>query len=167
MGGLLKRFISTVAKKEGKSWHEVVTKCQNSWNSSYVTPLDMPPPDKFDESNFDKVVEALYQKNPMQFHALYSVGPTLSEKQAEAIFKFKVGQRVLVSMRTVSKKIRNPISSKYYSELRHSSWSKGSVKARRFGFSSEKKGLLNMYTVKIKNGPHATLYEDEMKPDRI
>lgn len=59
------------------------------------------------------------------------------------------------------------ISSKYYSETRHMSWSRAVVTMRRLGFNSEKRGLVKMYQVKLKGGKTVTVYEGELKKDNL
>jgi hypothetical protein len=187
IGGLVKRLITITAKKRGKNWHEVVGDAQRTWNSTYVSRFGIGPPDDIYEANFDKVIEGIYEKSPLYMDSLYPVSEkALDSEEAASIFRYKKGDRVLVSLRSVSKRIRNPvrvaratllrrlaqpplfsqISSKYYSEIRHPSWARAKVRSARLAFSQEKRGLVKSYAVKLKSGPVATVHEDEMKRDK-
>lgn len=162
-GGLVKRFVAALAKKEGKQWHDVLQEAQNTWNSSYSPPFGLPHPKDTSEKNFDKVVQLLWKNDPMRFHSMYPVGHSITERQANELFAFRRDQQVLASLKTVHKRMRKALSAKYYSELRNPSWAEGTIVARTFGFVKEKKGLVKKYMVKLKNGPKVTLYEDEMR----
>lgn len=110
IGGLVKRLITITAKKRGKNWHEVVGDAQRTWNSTYVSRFGIGPPDDIYEANFDKVIEGIYEKSPLYMDSLYPVSKkALDSEEAASIFRYKKGDRVLVSLRSVSKRIRNPV----------------------------------------------------------
>jgi len=109
-GGLVKRHVSILAEERGKPWHAVLDEAQATWNATYVTRTGLGPPSKYGKDNFRDVVEHVYEKDPVSIHALYSVRPAMTEQQAARLFKHKPGDRVLVSLKTVSKKVRNPVS---------------------------------------------------------
>ena len=106
----MKRWITMLAKKRGKHWYQVVSAVEDAWNREYISWLGVGPPNDVTSRNFDKVVEALYERDPMYMHSLYSVGHSMTEEEARQIFKFAPNEKVLVSMRTISKIIRNPVS---------------------------------------------------------
>jgi len=109
-GALVKRMIAAASKRDGRAWHAVLKQCQDKFNATYVNRLGLGPPDKYTEENFGEVVEAVYDKDPIAMHALYSMGHHLGEgEDADALFKYKLGQKVLVSLRRISKVLRNPV----------------------------------------------------------
>lgn len=103
MGGLFKRHVATLARKEGKPWHAVLYQAEAKWNSSYVSKLRMGVPNDWNYQNFDRLIARLYEKEPIRMNALYSIGRGFSERDLAPIFKYKPGDSVMVSMRTISK----------------------------------------------------------------
>ena len=103
-------MISTISKKTGRPWYDVLKRAETSWNSKYISPLGIGPPSSIDENNFDLVVEALYTKNPIYMQSLYGLGRVMNESDAKNIFDFSIGDRVLVSLRKVGKRVlKNPV----------------------------------------------------------
>lgn len=113
IGGLVKRWIGLLAKKRGKHWYDVVGAVQNTWNEVYVSWLGIGPPNSITDKTFDVVVEALYERDPLYLQSLYPIGRVLTEREARSIFKFAPDERVLVSLRTLSRIIRNPVSFRF------------------------------------------------------
>jgi len=111
MGGLFKRQLALLAKKLDQPWYKLVEEAARQWNEQYISVYNIGPPEKYSEDNFDEVEKAVYDSEPMMYHSLYSMGHGITDKQAKDIFKYDLGDRVLVSLKTISKKIRNPVMS--------------------------------------------------------
>ena len=111
VGGLFKRHLATIARERGKKWHEVLQIAEKSWNSGYPSRLRPGgPPEAFNRDNFDELLELLYEKDPVELHALYPVGHSFTDGELSEIFKFKPGDLVSVSLKSVSKKMQSPVS---------------------------------------------------------
>ena len=110
MGGLFKRHLATLAKKREKKWHEVLAEAETLWNTTYVSKLGDNVPSYWNYENFDQLIARLYEKEPARMHALYSVGRSFTEAQLRELFKFRPGDPVFVSMRTLSKRLKGPVS---------------------------------------------------------
>lgn len=111
MGGLFKRHLATLSRQTGRPWPQVLRQAELKWNSSYVSKLRMGVPNDWNANNFDKLIARLYEKEPVRMHAMYAVGGSLEESDLKDLFKYKPGDSVQVSMRTLSKRIREPVSS--------------------------------------------------------
>ena len=98
-----------LAKIKDEPWHKVVKEVETTWNNTYVSWFGVGPPNTITWRNFDVVVEALYDRYPLYMQSLYSVGSVLSEEDARKIFKYVPDERILVSLKTISKIIRNPV----------------------------------------------------------
>lgn len=88
----------------------MLAEAESRWNSSYISKLRMGPPAKWNYENFDRLIEKLYEKEPIRMHALYSIGRSFTERQLAEVFKFRPGDVVYVSMRTLSKRLKGPVS---------------------------------------------------------
>jgi len=110
MGGLFKRHLATLAREREQPWHKVLGEAADVWNASYVSKLSLNPPNHYSADNFDELLEALYEREPMEEHALYPVVPGFTEEELSEIFAFKPGDTVRVSMRTISKRMGGPVS---------------------------------------------------------
>lgn len=110
MGGLVKRWITLLAKIRDKRWYEVVAEVESNWNKNYISWFGVGPPNAITWENFDTVVEAMYERHPLYMQSLYPFTKILSEREARSIFKFQPGDSVLVSLKALSKIIRNPVS---------------------------------------------------------
>ena len=110
MGGLFKRHLATLAREKKLPWYDVLAEAEAVWNSTYVSKLGVEPPDHYGAHNFDELLRALHEKEPMEEHAQYPVGRSFTEQQLAESFKFRPGDRVRVSLRTVSKRIAGPVS---------------------------------------------------------
>lgn len=110
MGGLFKRHLTTLARKKNLPWSAVLAEAESNWNSTYVSKLGMGVPNDWNQTNFDQLIARLYEKEPVRMHALYTVGSGFSEDELGEIFRFKPGNSVRVSMRTLNKRMQGPVS---------------------------------------------------------
>jgi hypothetical protein len=110
IGGLFKRHLSGVARQEGVPWHDAIEKAVWRWNNTYVSKLRAGPPSRWGYKNFDKLIERLYELEPIRFHALYNIGSAAAENELGHVFKYKKGDKVVVSLRTINKKLSSPVS---------------------------------------------------------
>jgi len=100
-----------MARQEGKPWHEVLSRAEKAWNDGYAPRFPgSKAPSYYSLENFDEILKMLYEHDPNEMHALYPVGSVLDEETAREIFKYRPGDRVLVSMRTVGKRVGGPVS---------------------------------------------------------
>jgi hypothetical protein len=111
MGGLFKRNLATLAREYDLPWWEVLDEATDIWNDTYVSKLGLRAPSEYSEENFDELLKRLYDLDPMEEHSMYPVGRSFTEKQLRSIFKFKPGDPVYVSMKTINKRIRGPVRS--------------------------------------------------------
>jgi hypothetical protein len=108
IGGIFKRHLAMTAAEENKKWSAVLSKAVASWNASYVPPSGARPPIHYTSDNFGECVEKLYESNAVKLHSLYE-SSTLTEELKDGVFKYRMGQKLLVSMKSHSKALRNPI----------------------------------------------------------
>lgn len=113
VGGLFKRHLATISKEQQQPWYtnEVFNKAVNDWNNDYPSRLRPgEPPKAFNRNNFDQLLELLYEKDPVELHALYPVGHSFTDGELSEIFKYRPGDLVYVSLKTISKRMQSPVS---------------------------------------------------------
>ncbi len=111
VGGLFKRHLATIAKEKGKPWHDVLTEAEKRWNSKYPSRLRPGgPPESFNQDNFDQLLRLLYKKDAVELHALYPIGQSFTEGELSEIFRYKPGDLVSVSLKSISKRMQGPVS---------------------------------------------------------
>jgi hypothetical protein len=92
-------------------WYEVLKEAEKIWNSSYESRTRPGgPPESFNRDNFDDLLKALYETDPVELHALYPVGHSFTEAELNEIFRYRRGDLVSVSLKTVSKRMQGPVS---------------------------------------------------------
>lgn len=111
VGGLFKRDLATLAAMKGEPWYEVLDEAVATWNSTYPSRLRPgAPPEAFNRDNFDELLERLYETDPVELHALYPIGHSFTDGELREIFKYKPGDLVSVSTKTLSKRMQSPVS---------------------------------------------------------
>lgn len=114
LGGLFKRSIKTLAKRKNVSWDAVLDEAVTRWNTTYVSRLKAGVPSQWNYKNFDQLIKRLYELEPVRHDALYNIdGGNFTEKDLAEIFKYKPGDKVLVSMRTVNKRMSGPVRTEH------------------------------------------------------
>lgn len=108
-GGLFKRHLAIVARRRGKKWFDAIGEAERTWNASYISKYGTGPPEKYNADNFGELVEAVYDKEPVEFHSFYPVQGSLTESEAGALFRYKPRDRVLVSMKAYSKRLQGEV----------------------------------------------------------
>lgn len=109
IGGLFKRHLATLARETEQKWYQALPAAVKLWNKTYISKLRLHPPDHYSARNFDELIAELYERQPVEEHALYPIGASFTERQLRSIFRFRPGDRVRVSMRTISKRMRAPV----------------------------------------------------------
>jgi hypothetical protein len=108
-GGLFKRHLALKAKKERSAWWTVFDAAIEDWNSSFRPHTGLKAPNEYGRANFGEAVALAEGGREQQQHAFFEAG-AVPEEEKERLFRFGLGEKVLVSMFRHEKMLRNPIS---------------------------------------------------------
>ena len=147
-GRRMKTIISQLSRKEDRPWPEVLQEAARINNEVDKIPgTDVTPKEAYEKGNLSKLLRVLlHEKSPQYFKALYNPPVPISDGQDTQLFRYKLGEEVLVDATSVKPSLRGPIVK--ISEERTKVWHAGRVVDRKLAISTQAT-MVQRYLVQV------------------
>ena len=141
----IKKNISSLSRKLGRPWPEVVEEAIGILNNTKIKNTPFTPLAAYENGNYAKLLRMLQEREPYRILSLYDFIP-LTEKGKKIVFQFDLGEKVRVDTTPVTPALQQHFFKQ--SEGRRPIWREGEVEARRLA-QTARNTLVQRYLVRI------------------